>query len=133
MKKLLVMCCFFLGISSVSFAQDRTATQNRTSIQSRANTQNRAMRTPADQANRLKDSLKLNNEQTAKIKVIYEAQSKQLDSLRKAMDGNREGMREKFLPITTATNNKIKAVLTDQQKIAFQKQQDEMAARRRPR
>src|SRR5690554_6946156 len=129
MKKLLVICCFFLGISMVSFAQERTNTQNRTSTQSRINTQQRVMRTPADHANRLKDSLKLNNEQTAKIKVIYETQAKQIDSLRKAMDGNREGMREKFLPIITATNNKIKAVLTDQQKIAFQKQQDEMAAR----
>jgi Spy/CpxP family protein refolding chaperone len=113
MKRLLLMCCFLVGISTVGFAQSRT------------------MRTPAEQADRLKTSLKLNDEQVAKVQVIYEGQAKSIDSLRKAMDGDMSGMREKFMPIMTATSAKIKAVLTPEQAIAFQKEQDEMAARRR--
>ena len=113
MKRLLLMCCFLMGISAVSFAQSRT------------------MRTPAEQAEHLKASLKLNDDQVAKVKTIYEGQAKSIDSLRKAMDGDMSGMREKFMPIRTTTNTKIKAILTAEQAIAFQKEQDEMAERRR--
>lgn len=114
MKKILFMCCFFMGISAIGFAQN-----------------GRMMATPTEQADRLKASLKLNDSQTAKIKTIYEGQAKSLDSLRAAMNGNMDGMREKFMPIRTATNTKIKAVLTPAQAATFQKEQDEMAARRR--
>lgn len=113
MKRLLLMCCFLVGISAVGFAQSRT------------------MRTPAEQADRLKTSLKLNDDQTAKVKTIYEGQAKSIDSLRKAMDGDMSGMREKFAPIMAVASAKIKAILTSEQAAAFQKEQDEMAARRR--
>jgi Spy/CpxP family protein refolding chaperone len=114
MKKLLLMCCFLMGISAISFAQN-----------------NRSMRTPAEQADQLKESLKLNDDQTAKIKTIYEGQTKSMDSLRTALNGDMSGMREKMMPIMTTTSAKIKAVLTPEQASTFQKQQDERMSRMR--
>jgi Spy/CpxP family protein refolding chaperone len=120
MKKLLLMCCVLMGISAISFAQNNRPNQN-----------NRGMRTPTEQANQLKESLKLNDEQSAKIKTIYEGQSKSMDSLRTALAGDRSGMREKMMPIITTTTDKIKAVLTPEQATAFQKQLDERMSRMR--
>lgn len=120
MKKMLLMCCFLMGISAISFAQNGGSNQN-----------NRGMRTPTAQADRLKESLKLNDEQVAKIKTIYEGQSKSMDSLRTALDGDMSGMREKIMPIMTTTNDRIKAILTPDQASAFQKQLDERMSRMR--
>ena len=119
MKRMLLMCCFLVGISAMSFAQNGP------------NQNNRGMWSPAEQTERLKESLKLNEEQVAKIKVIYEGQSKSIDSLRTAMDGDMSGMREKIMPIMTTTNDKIKATLTADQASAFQKQLDERMSRMR--
>lgn len=119
MKKMLLMCCFLMGIIAITFAQNGP------------NQNNRGMWSPAEQTERLKESLKLNEEQVAKIKVIYEAQSKSIDSLRTALDGDMNGMREKIMPIMNTTNDKIKATLTADQASAFQKQLDERMSRMR--
>lgn len=105
MKKLLLLCCAVIGISAASRAQGGPPA-------------------PADQAAALKTSLSLNDAQTAKITAIYTTQRKSIDSLM-----NAGGDFSAFRPMMTATNAKIKAVLTPEQAAAFQKQQDEFMKR----
>jgi protein CpxP len=100
MKKLLLMCCVVMGISAASHAQGRQ------------------QMSPADRAAQLKTSLALTDDQTTKITAIYAAQTKSMDSLRSA-GGDMSAMR----PMMTATNAKVKAVLTPDQAAAFDKQQ----------
>ena len=100
------MCCVFLGITAVSHAQGRQ------------------MPSPADQAARMKTSLSLNDDQTAKITTILTAQAKSRDSVMTASNGDRAAMRTAMTPITEKYNAQIKAVLTPDQQAAWQKQQD---------
>lgn len=106
MKKIMLICCFLIGISAVSRAQG-------------------GMRmSAADRVKAMKESLKLTDDQTAKITAIYESQTKSMDSLRTA-GADRSAM----APLRQAANAKIKAVLTAEQAAAWQKQMDEMRAR----
>ncbi|HEY0244270.1 MAG TPA: hypothetical protein VGC01_01795, partial [Mucilaginibacter sp.] len=115
MKKLLLMCCVMMGISAVSHAQGR------------------GRQTPEQQTAALKTSLSLTDDQAAKVMAIYTAQSKSMDSLRTASNGDMQGMMQKMMPMRTATNAKIKAVLTPDQAATFQKQQDAQAEMMRQR
>jgi protein CpxP len=108
MKKILMMCLFLIGISAVSRAQGGGMRMS-----------------PADRAKQIQTQLKLSDDQTAKITAIYEAQGKQIDSLR-----NAGGDRSAFRPIMEASNTKVKAILTADQAAAFQKWMDERRANR---
>ena len=108
MKKLLLVCCIVLGVSTLSKAQGGGG---------------RPQMAPADQAAQLKTTLALTDAQTAKITTILTAQAASRDSLQKAGGDMRTG----FAPIRTATTAKIKAVLTPDQATAYDKQ---MAAMR---
>jgi Spy/CpxP family protein refolding chaperone len=103
MKKLLLVCAVVLGVSAASHAQGRM------------------QMAPADRAAQLKTQLALTDDQTAKVTAIYTAQAKSMDSLRNA-GGDMSAMR----PMMTATNAKVKAVLTADQAKKF----DEMQAAR---
>src|ERR1700712_5075094 len=111
MKKLLLVCCIVIGISAASYAQGggRMST--------------------ADRVAAMKTSLALTDAQTAKITAIYDAQTKSMDSLRTAANGDNQAMMQKMLPMRAATNAKIKAVLTADQAATFQKTLDAQAAR----
>ena len=114
MKKLLLMCCFLIGITAVSRAQGGGQ-----------------RRSPEDQAKQLQTQLSLNDDQTTKITAIYKDQATKRDSIRTAANGDRDAMMKAMMPLMMSTSTKIKAILTPDQAAAFQKQQDEMAARRR--
>jgi len=103
----LLVCCLFLGIAAVSRAQGGGQ-----------------RRTPEERAKMLQTQLKLTDDQTAKITVIYTAQTTKMDSIRTA-GGDRSAM----MPIMQATNDKIKALLTPDQATAYQKMLDERRAR----
>lgn len=118
MKKILLMCCFVLGISAVSFAQGGQGG-------------GRMGRSPEEQAKRLQTQLKLDDTQTGKIKAIYEAQAKKRDSVMTAANGDRQAMMQAWRPLMEASNAKIKEVLTAEQKEAFDKMQAENANRMR--
>ena len=106
MKKIMLICCFLVGISAVSRAQG-------------------GMRmSAADRVKAMKESLKLTDDQVTKITAIYEGQSKSMDSLRTA-GADRSAMR----PVMQAANEKVKAILTAEQAAAFQKMMDERRAR----
>src|ERR1700742_2321540 len=115
MKKLLMVCCFVVSIVSLSKAQGGGGGP--------------MQRSPADQAKDLQTQLSLNDDQTAKITAIYTAQAAKRDSLMKAANGDRSAMRSQMMPMMMATNDKIKAVLTDDQKKAFDKIQAERMQR----
>ncbi|RCH55259.1 hypothetical protein DJ568_08730 [Mucilaginibacter hurinus] len=109
MKKILLICCLFLGIAAVSHAQGNARRFN-----------------PEDRAKRLQTQFKLSDEQTAKIAGIYKEQGAKLDSLR-----NTGGGRDQYRPLMDATNTKVKAVLTPEQAAAFEKWQTERRGRMR--
>jgi|GEM_PF-181079 len=106
MKKLLLVCCFVIGATAMSFAQGGGG---------------RMQRSPEDQAKSLQTELKLNDDQTAKITAIYKDQAVKRDSLMKAANGDRQAMRQAFRPMMEATSTKIKAVLTADQATAYDK------------
>ena len=107
MKKIMLICCFLLGITAVTRAQGGGQRMS-----------------PADRAKMMQTQLKLTDDQTAKITAIYTAQAARIDSVR-----NAGGDRSAFMPIMQATNEKIKAILTADQAAAFQKMMDERRAR----
>lgn len=106
MKKLLLVCCFVIGATAMSFAQGGGG---------------RMQRSPEDQAKALQTELKLNDDQTAKVTAIYKEQATKRDSLMKAANGDRQAMMQAFRPMQEATNTKIKAVLTADQSAAYDK------------
>jgi len=113
MKKILLVGAFVLGVSAVSFAQG-----------------GRPQRSPAEQVEQLKTQITgITDDQSKKLLVIYEAQTKSMDSLRTASGDDRQAMFAKRAPITAVYNAKIKSVLTAEQATAFQKMVDERAAR----
>jgi Spy/CpxP family protein refolding chaperone len=114
MKKILLMCCFLIGISAASHAQG-----------------GRMRRSPEEMAKGLQTQLKLTDDQTTKITAIYKDQATKMDSVRTAANGDRDAMRQAMMPMRKATNEKVKAVLTPEQATAFDKLQQEMADRMR--
>jgi periplasmic protein CpxP/Spy len=109
MKKLLLVCCIVIGVSSLSRAQGGGGGGRG------------GARTPEAQTAALKTSLSLTDAQAAKVLAIYQGQTKSMDSLRTAGGDMMTAMR----PLMTATTAKIKAVLTPEQAVTFQKQQDD--------
>lgn len=104
MKKIFLVAAFVLGISAMGFAQGPPS--------------------PEERLAGLKTSLSLNDAQTAKVKVIVDAQSKSMDSLFSAGNGDFPAMMPKLVKIMEANNGKIKATLTPEQAAIFQKQVD---------
>lgn len=112
MKKIFLMCCLFVGITAASYAQG-----------------GRMRMSPEDQTKQLASTLKLTDDQSAKVLAIYQAQGKKMDSLRTAANGDFQSMRPAMQSMREDTNNKINALLTDDQKAAYKKYQDDMRAR----
>jgi Spy/CpxP family protein refolding chaperone len=110
MKKLMLVCCFVIGATAMSFAQGGGGRG--------------PQKPPAEQAKDLQASLKLTDDQTAKVAAIYTANAAKRDSMMKA-GADRTAMR----PLRQEATDKINAILTDEQKAAWKKQMDEMRAR----
>ena len=102
MKKILLMCCFVLGIAVAGHAQGQR-------------------RTPEERAKQLQTQLKLSDDQTAKIVAIYKTQATKRDSIRTAANGDRDALMQAMMPLMKDTNDKIKAVLTADQAAAYEK------------
>lgn len=110
MKKILLMCCFLIGITAVSRAQGGGMRKS-----------------PEDRAKELQTQLKLTDDQTTKITAVYKAQATKMDSVRTAANGDRQAMRSAMMPLMKDSNDKIKAILTPDQATAYDKiMQDRM-------
>ena len=109
MKKLLLVALLAIGTSAVSFAQGGGG-------------QGGGMRgwTPEQQLERLKAGVAgITADQETKITAIYTAQTKSTDSLRAAANGDMQSIFPKFQALRTASNAKIKALLTADQAKAW--------------
>jgi protein CpxP len=105
MKKLILIAILAIGVSTVSFAQGPMS--------------------PEEQIAALKTSLTLTDAQVAKVTDIYKARAASIDSLRKAApDDDMQAMFKKILPIFNTANGKVKAILTPEQAVIFQKTVD---------
>src|ERR1700744_316384 len=98
MRKILLTCCLILGIAAVSRAQGGMQRMS-----------------PEDRAKQLQTQLKLTDDQTAKVTVIYKAQSAKMDSIRTAANGDRDAMRSGMMGLRQSTSTQIKALLTADQ------------------
>jgi protein CpxP len=112
MRKFLLMCCLFLGVAAVSRAQGGGQRMS-----------------PEDRAKQMQTNLKLNDDQTAKITAILKVQQTKMDSVRTASNGDRDAMRAGMGPIRTSITAQIKAILTPDQAVQYQKMLDEQRAR----
>jgi len=82
------------------------------------------MMSPEQRANRLAEQLSLSDDQKAKVQKIYE-------DAQKDMQGMQGASREDRMAKMQATNEKVKAVLTDDQKKKFDEMQQRMRDRQR--
>lgn len=112
MKKLLLVCCFLIGFTAITRAQGGGMRMS-----------------PEDRAKMMQTNLKLTDDQTAKITVIFKAQAVKMDSVRTAANGDRDAMRTAMGPIRKSTNDQVKAILTPDQAAAYQKMMDDMRAK----
>lgn len=75
---------------------------------------------PEERANRLKDSLLLTKEQTAKVELIYKENQIAMQALFDSSAGNRESLRPAMQKQAQKTDSKIEAILTDTQKQKYE-------------
>jgi len=96
----------------------------------------RQMGTPAERAERQiaqLETLKLSDDQKAKLTEIFLVQGKRVDSLRATMaDGSDfQAMRAKMAPMQAETTKKVSALLNDEQKKAYEAILEERRSRQR--
>ena len=94
MKKLLLVCCLFFGLTTVLFAQPSD---------------------PQKRAKGLQKELKLSDDQTSKIAAIYQDSAQKFDQIKKKDNGDTNKMLVDVAPLRKATIAKIKALLTNSQ------------------
>jgi periplasmic protein CpxP/Spy len=106
MKKILLMCCLFIGsIAAVNAQTNHAATSA----------------DPKEKAIGLKKQLKLSDKQTTKIAAIYKESAEEYDKIKAEDKGNTNKMLQAVGPLRAATIKKIKKVLTPTQAVKFDK------------
>jgi protein CpxP len=105
MKRLLLLCCLLVGLTSAGYSQ----------------TVKKAITNPEEKAKSLQKELKLTDSQTSKIAVVYKESSEKFDKIKVADKGNTDKMMKDIGPLRTATIKKIKAILTPAQAAAYDK------------
>jgi Spy/CpxP family protein refolding chaperone len=98
MKKLMLLCCLFIGLTAAAFAQPKAVTK------------------PEEKAMELQKKLKLTDPQCKKVAAIYTESSAQFDKIKAANHGDNTKMLTAIEPLRATTITKIKAVLTPVQK-----------------
>jgi protein CpxP len=96
MKKLLIVCCLFIGFTTAALAQTAQPTAY----------------DPAQKAKGLQKELKLSDRQTAKITLIYQESARKFDNIKVKEHGDTNKMLADIAPLRASTIRKIKALLT---------------------
>ncbi|WP_428329761.1 hypothetical protein [Mucilaginibacter sp.] len=105
MKRILLICCLFIGVTTASRAQaPHTGTTD-----------------PAEKAKGLQKQLKLTNKQTEKITMIYKESAEKFDKIKADEHGNTNKMLSSVSTLRAATIKKIKTVLTPTQVAKYDK------------
>lgn len=81
--------------------------------------------TPAERATMLKDRLDLTDEQTKKVKQIYEEWQEKMSEMRDQFEGDREQMREQIMASRNEINKKIEDILYEDQIELYREYQEE--------
>ena len=76
-----------------------------------------------------KTKLSLTEEQIPKVETILKSQLEEMANLRANAGGDREAMRYAITELRTKTDKQVEDILTDEQKVAFKKLQEERAQR----
>jgi periplasmic protein CpxP/Spy len=105
MKRILLICCLFIGSIAAGHAQTNHAPSA----------------DPVEKAKGLQKQLKLSNKQTEKIGAIYKESSEKFDKIRVKENGNTNKMMADVGPLRAITIKKIKAVLTPSQTVKYDK------------
>ncbi|GAB2690143.1 hypothetical protein GCM10027037_11330 [Mucilaginibacter koreensis] len=111
MKKMLLVCGLLLGISATTFAQGGMR------------------RSPEERVKAMQTQLNLTDDQATKVLALYKMQATKMDSVRNAANGDRDAMRSAMRSMQADMTTKIGAILTADQKAAYQKMMDEQRAR----
>ena len=122
MKKIGIILCVLLFVSTVSIAQNRGGQRN-------MDPKERAKQT----TERLKEALDLNKEQEKKVyEINLKGNEKMMEARREMQEsgGGFEGMREKMGKLREEQNKEMKKILTDKQWKKYEKYLEEMRARR---
>lgn len=118
MKKIIMMFSLVLCLSTLALAQG-----------------GRQMGTPEERAKRtldvLQTKLNLTADQKQKVTAILMSQAKSMDSLRTAAgeDADRQTLRPKMMAIMAASDKQVNALLTDDQKKAYETWKEERKSR----
>ena len=99
MKKLLLVCCLFVGLAATSFAQPTPAPPT----------------DPQQRAKALQKELKLSDDQTSKIAAIYQESAQKFDVIKKKEHGDTNKMLVDVAPLRKTTVARIKALLNNRQ------------------
>jgi periplasmic protein CpxP/Spy len=105
MKKLLLICCLFIGFTTAGRAQADHPTVS----------------DPAEKAKGLQKELHLTDHQTAKIALIYQESAKKFGEIKAKENGDTNKMLADIGPLRAATIKKIKALLTYHQAVKYDK------------
>jgi protein CpxP len=106
MKKISLMCCLFVALITAGYAQ----------------TKHPELTTdPVKKAKGLQKELKLTDQQTEKIAAIYKESASKFDKIKAEQHGNTNKIVVAMGPLRTATIKKIKAVLTPEQAVKYDK------------
>ena len=104
MKKLLLICCLFIGLTTASRAQAPKVGAD-----------------PVEKAKGLQKQLNLSDKQTEKISAIYKESVEKFDKIKVKEHGNTNKMLADVAPLRVATIKKIKGVLTPAQVVKYDK------------
>jgi Spy/CpxP family protein refolding chaperone len=88
---------------------------------------------PEERVKQLKDSLSLSDEQTAKVKTIFEHQQQEMMAAREKAGDDREAMRSAMTEIRTKSDKAILEILTEKQKAKYTKMLEEQQKRMQQR
>jgi protein CpxP len=105
MKKILLICCLFIGLTAAGYSQ----------------TSHPAVGNPEEKAKGLQKELKLTDGQTTKIAAIYKESAEKFEKIKKDEHGNTDKMVVAIRPLREATVKKIKAVLTPAEAVKYDK------------
>jgi protein CpxP len=105
MKRILLLCCLFVGLTAASYAQTTKKTTT----------------DPVEKAKSLQKELKLSDNQTSKIAAVYKESSEKFDKIKAADKGNTDKMMKDIGPLRTETIKKIKTILTPTQATNYDK------------
>ena len=121
MKRLSLIAAMVLGglvaCSTLATAQDATPKK-------------KARFTPEQQLERMTTQLNLTDEQKPKVKAVLEETSKKMQEIRNAPDFDRSHMREKMQPVMEKQNEKMKAILTEDQFKKYQEMQQQQRGKK---